>query len=127
MDSNKKLKQDQAFEKGRKQAVAEYNDELIGLINDACTSLKDGETRVIYLDKNHPPEGGIKAAVAMIDRYMSDHIPYCKLHLIPQIENDKIPKYPFSYEFVAQSMYNGLQRNDHPTLDNKDLPKLFGI
>jgi len=33
LKSNKKLTKDQAFEKCRKQAVSEYNDELIRLIH----------------------------------------------------------------------------------------------
>ena len=44
-----------------------------------------GETRVIYLDKNHPANGGILAASQLIDNSMPADLPYIKLHLIPEI------------------------------------------
>lgn len=55
MARNKNMTKDSAFEKCRKKANDVYKQKLIGLILEANTSLKDNEVRVIYLDKNHPP------------------------------------------------------------------------
>ena len=45
----------------------------------------------------------------MIDYNIPWKIPYCKLHIIPNIINEKIPGYPFSYEFIGQTLYNTMQ------------------
>lgn len=38
-----------------------------------------------------------------------------------------IPNFPFSYELMAQSFYNASKRDDHETIDNSDIPKVFAI
>jgi len=58
---------------------------------------------------------------------MPSGVKYTKLHLIPQVENELIDGFPFSYELVGQSLYNGFHRKEHGTLDNSDVPKLFAI
>ena len=58
---------------------------------------------------------------------MPHGIRYSKLYLVPQIENELIEGFPFSYELLGQSLYNGFHRESHGTLDNSDVPKLFGI
>jgi len=81
---------------------------------------------VIYLDKNHPING-IAAATNIIDQKMPSGLKYTKLYLIPEIENDLIPDYPFSFEMVGQCLLNGLNRKDHNTLNNSNVPLLFAI
>ena len=90
------------------------------------SNLKPNDISVIYLDKNHPKHG-IADATRLIDQNMPGGIEYTKLYMIPKIENDLIPDFPFSFEMVGQCLLNGLNRKDHSTLDNSDVPKMFGI
>lgn len=83
--------------------------------------------RIIYLDKNHPPNGGIANTVAVIDQFMPKGIQYTKLHLIPERKKPLIKDFPFSYELMAQSFYNATKRDEHETIDNSDIPKVFAI
>jgi hypothetical protein len=46
---------------------------------------------------------------------------------VPKITSPTIKGLPFSYEFVSQCLFNGLHRENHGTLDNSDLPKLFAV
>jgi hypothetical protein len=58
---------------------------------------------------------------------MPNDILYTKLYLIPKIKNKYIRPYPFSYEFAMQCLQYGCQSEECGTLDNSNLPKLFGI
>ena len=58
---------------------------------------------------------------------MPKGVQFLKLYLIPSIKNEKVANYPFSYEFVAQCMHNGMKREKHETLDNSDVEKMIGI
>jgi len=42
---------------------------------------------VVYLDKNHPANGGIESATKLIDQSVAKGIEYSKLYLIPEISN----------------------------------------
>ncbi len=42
----------------------------------------------------------------MIDEHMFFGIPYSKLYLVPELKNEKVEEFPFSYEFVASSVIN---------------------
>jgi hypothetical protein len=56
------MSKDDAFEKSRKGANSLYNDTLIELIRKT-KSLQANEFSIIFLDKNHPANGGIENAV----------------------------------------------------------------
>ena len=71
------------------------------MIKEAKIDMGPNETRIIFLDKNYPPNGGILSATQIIDQCVDWDIPYCKLYLVPEIKNDNIPNLPFSYEFIA--------------------------
>ena len=62
---------------------------------------------MIYIDKNHRPDAAIKMTGHTIDEHMPWGVPYSKLYLVPKITNDKIPTYPFSYEFLSQTLFIG--------------------
>lgn len=47
--------------------------------------------------------------------------------MLPRIEKPQIEGYHFSFEYMAQVFANACQRDDHETLDNTDLPKVFGV
>lgn len=79
------------------------------------------------MDKNHPPNGGIQAACKIVDDSVPHSLEYTKLYLLPEVKNENVPNYPFSYQFFAQCLSNGMHREDHLTLDNSDLPKTYGI
>jgi len=38
-----------------------------------------------------------------------------------------MPYSPFSYQFVAQCVHNSLNRTEHETLDNSDVPKAVAV
>lgn len=59
------------------------------------------ETRFIFLDKNFSPNGGILQVSKLIDQIMPWGVAYCKLHLTPEIVNEKVKDFPVSYEFMA--------------------------
>jgi hypothetical protein len=58
---------------------------------------------------------------------MPANVKYSKVYLRPTIEGELIKDYPFSYTFLAHVLTNAVNRKNHPTLDNSDLPKAFGI
>ena len=58
---------------------------------------------------------------------MPSNVVYTKVFLIPKIEKPKMKDLPFSYEYMAQVFANALRRDDHETLDNSDIPKVFNI
>ena len=53
---------------------------------------------------------------------MSFDLKYSKLVLIPEIYNKKVKDFPFSYEFIAQTLHNGSKREYHENLNNRDIP-----
>jgi len=57
---------DAAFEKCRKVAVDRFKKEQISLIKET-SNLGKNEVRVVYFDKNHPPNGGAQQATSMVD------------------------------------------------------------
>ena len=126
IEQNPNWPKDKAFEKSGKPANAVYKAQQIELIK-GCAKLKEGQVRIIYLDKNHPPNGGIAGSVGVIDQYMPKGVQYTKLHLIPDRKKPQIPEFPFSYELMAQSFYNASKREVHETIDNTDIPKIFAI
>ena len=56
---------------------------------------------IIYMDKNHPPNGGIEAVTNLVDENMPKNIEYTKLYLVPKITKPLVENYPFSYEFLG--------------------------
>jgi hypothetical protein len=38
-----------------------------------------------------------------------------------------MPYHPFSYQFAAQCLYNSINRTEHETLDNSDVPKAVAV
>lgn len=93
---------------------------------NANQNLKENETRIIFLDRNHPIVS-LKNVSSFIDLHMSAGLPYTKLYLIPEISGEKLQRFPFSYTFIAQCMYHGTTREKHPFLNNKDISQLFTI
>ena len=74
-------------ESGRKDVWLEWPDGIV-------------RTAVIYLDKNHSPDGVASDTSKFIDENMTDGIPYSKLYLAPQINNileHQISDFPVSY------------------------------
>ena len=63
----------------------------------------------------------------MIEKNLPTGVKYSKIYLVPQITNETIENYPFSYEFLGQVLYAGSNRKDHATLTNENVPKLFCI
>ena len=64
----------------------------------------------------------------LIDSNVPNNLQCYKLYLIPNITNEKIKNYPFSYEFIGQCLYNGVSESFNNTNPNKsDLRKLFGV
>mmetsp|Transcript_18974 Transcript_18974/g.32415 ORF Transcript_18974/g.32415 Transcript_18974/m.32415 type:complete len:316 (-) Transcript_18974:662-1609(-) len=127
MEKNGKLSKDKAFELSGKKAIQAYNAECLRMVKETA-SMKPGEVRVIYFDKNHPIQGGLDNAIDTIDSNMPPNVPYQKTYLSPLCRGKLVPpNYPFSYTFLAQCLHNGANRSEHETLDNSDLPKLFGI
>ena len=43
---------------------------------------------VVYLDKNHPANGGVESATKLIDQSVTKGIDYSKLYLIPEMSDD---------------------------------------
>ena len=58
---------------------------------------------------------------------MPKNIEYQKVYFKPEISAKIAEEYPFSYNFIAQCLFNGTHRSNHETLDNSDVPKLFAI
>ena len=58
---------------------------------------------------------------------MPKGILFTKLYLVSEIEADKIENFPFSFQYMAQAMSNGMLREDHETISNKDPSKLLSI
>ena len=90
-------------------------------------NLRENQVHVVFLDKNHPPNGGIENATSQIDEQMPAGVEYTKVYLIPSIKQPQVQDFPLSYECIGQCLYNGSKRDNHETLDNKDVPKLFAI
>lgn len=82
---------------------------------------------MIFFDKNHHPVNGIQGVVKTIHKFMPKGVLFSKVFLIPKIEQDKIESLPFSYQFAAQSISNGLLRDDHETVSNADPSKVLSI
>lgn len=59
MEKGKKVSKESAFEKSRNAANKIYREQLIDQIHET-ESLEANSTHVIFLDKNHPPDRGIK-------------------------------------------------------------------
>lgn len=124
--SKSNISREQAFEKSRVAANKYYKQDLTSLIRNT-SNLKPGAHHIIFLDKNHPPNGGIQGVTQLIDNEIPKGIQYQTLYMIPTRKNETILDFPFSYEFVAQNLHNGLNRDKHDTLDNSNIPKLFAI
>jgi hypothetical protein len=122
-ETQKKLREfptmthDKAFENARKPTNQIYDKTLKKIIQDSIL-MKSNETLLVFLDKNHPINGGIENAVKLIDENMPSGVLFCKVYLIPEIKNDTIKGYPFSYQFLTHCLFSGLHRENHATLDN---------
>ena len=121
-----KFNQEQAFERSRQPANKQYKSRLINIIK-GTQNLTENSVHVAYLDKNHPPNGGIENVTSLIDEQMPTGVEYAKVYLVPLIQQATVPGYPLSYECIGQCLYNGSKRENHETLDNTDVPKLFAI
>lgn len=98
------MSKETAFERARKGANQTYKNTLIQIIKDT-KQLKKNSIHVVYMDKNHPPNGGIESATKIIDDNMSlpgtKGVKYKKLFLCPEITKPCVDNYPFSFEFFA--------------------------
>lgn len=96
----------------RAKSLYDYDKEIVRFIDRVCTpdadgrSAKYGHTTVLFLDRRPPLKGGILQTSIMIDQNMHWDIPYSKLYIVPEITAEKIKDYPFSYQFVATSVFN---------------------
>lgn len=84
-----KFNKDQSFERSRKAANNKYKAKFIEIINETA-NLKPNCVHVVFLDKNHPPNGGIEAATDIIDSNMPAGVEYQKLYLHPEVKNAKV-------------------------------------
>lgn len=112
LDQNPEMSKQDAFDKSAKRARNDYRADMIELIKDT-KSLKPNQIRVIYLDKNHPPNGGIESVTKMIDDLMPQSVEYTKLYLVPEIKNPQLNNFPFSFQFLYQVLFNAYHRKDH--------------
>ena len=103
-----------------------YHERLIELINET-KQLKNGQIHIIYLDKNHHPKDGVKGVVDSIEKYMPPRVQYTKAFMLPAITKKAMKELHFSYEYMAQVFANAIKRDDHETLNNSDIPKVFNI
>jgi len=55
MDKNKCLTRDEAFKRSGRNTKKVYNNEFKFIIGLANKHLEEGHTKIIYIDKNHPP------------------------------------------------------------------------
>lgn len=86
-----------------------------------------GETRVIYLDNQLFPKDQVFGTSVLIDQNVPYGVPYCKLQIIPDITNKYIHSFPFSYEMIAQTIFNGI--SNEPVHHQKIMcePDMFAI
>ena len=75
--------------------------------------MAQNETKFILLDKNHHPNGGLFQTSYLIDENMPWGMRYSKISLVPEIVSERIKRYPFSYEFVAQTILNDSQYDEY--------------
>lgn len=73
---------------------------------------------VIFIDKNHPPNG-LDKTVSMINQNLPRDCVSKKLYLIPKIYSP-IKDYPFSTQFFLQCYYRLQKRVEHETLSNEN-------
>jgi hypothetical protein len=78
------------------------------------------------MDKNHPANA-IENVLRVIQPIMPKSVEYSFVYLVPEITNQSVDQFPFSYEFFGQCFCNGQNRKDHATLSNENVPKLFAI
>lgn len=67
---------------------------------------------MIFLDANYSLVGSLEQASATIDSCMEWAVPYTKLYLVPMMKKDKVEFYNYSYEFIAQCIYNDVFKGD---------------
>lgn len=97
LKKNPKLTYNEAFEKSRVKANQNYDSKLNEIITRLTKEAKKGELSIVFLDKNHPPNG-IFNAVNLIDRAMPSSVPYRKLYLVPEVDSTSFAvDLPFSY------------------------------
>ena len=102
MNQNKDIDKYEAIRRTQGKLDSTYKNKLTEIIKNANSSLKKGETLVVYLDKKESiDDKGIGKLTSYIDAQMSPLIKYSKLYMIPKITNKKIGKCPYSYEFIA--------------------------
>ena len=92
-----------------------------------CQYLKEGECRVIFLDKNHPGNS-LDPVLDAIENKLPRNVARQRLYMVPT-ESDlpKLPNLPFSQAFLAQAFANATLREDHPTLSNENLANCFAV
>lgn len=96
-------------------------------ILEDCRYLKDGECRLIFLDKNHPGNS-LDPVLEAIENHLPRKIARQLVYLTPpETKNATLPHLPFSLSFMAQVLANGALRENHPTLDNRDLANAFAV
>ena len=105
----------------RTKALRKFNQKLIDLVSSINISMKNQETKFVYLDRNFFPLGGAILAVSqLIDRKIPWGIQYTKLYLNPLIINKTIPNFPLSYEFMAQNIYYAVKAQNENDANNPD-------
>ena len=107
------MKPYKAFYKARNLAGTSFYYEFIKMLKSIKYEMAENETRVIYIDNENSHDRRVLMTNHMIDKHMDWDIPYSKVYLVPEIKNEKMPGFPFSYEFVAQTLYHSLKKSDY--------------
>ena len=120
----------EAFQRTQKTGHQKYSQHLKLTVSESSKMhSKTGATHVIFLDKNHPNERGIGAAIKDINsNFNSKSVALKKLFLIPELSvTNQYNDYPFSENFLAQIYAWGQNRTNHETLNNDDPCKMVEI
>ena len=60
-----------------------YNDQLIEII-------RTSRNQVVFLDKNHPVNGGVETVTRLIDQNIPPNVDYQKIYLKPEITSQLV-------------------------------------
>mmetsp|Transcript_17475 Transcript_17475/g.12493 ORF Transcript_17475/g.12493 Transcript_17475/m.12493 type:complete len:197 (-) Transcript_17475:1214-1804(-) len=119
LSKNKNASKDDAFEATRKTGPRAFSDRLRYLTKDVHNH-NNGQTHVIFVDKNHPPNGMKNSLNDIFDSMPAD-TDYRVCYLVPDMTGqDLLNGYPISAEFILTCLHRLQNRTDHGTLTNED-------
>ena len=117
----------EAFNATAKSGPQAYGREFEKQIQFAC-STKSGNTHVLFLDKNHPPNGLNRVIKDLKDFVRGSGVSVKKLYLVPDCPKGSVPGFEaFSDRFLTQIYSWGQCRTTHETLDNSDPTKMVDV